>query len=278
MGFVNTPGSSKPTTFLKIITEKEKGTERVTGKFFESSQKQSDGQILKQVIKSPSGYPLPFYGYLTGITTKLDNKVTVNGKETNIPIVMLNLKDDDNERYVLSLNWTTTDGKINAITGTILNSLAGIEKFGLLKLSIFKTENDKGTNFNVSVKNDPNWVAGSKNYDVFNKDKEGNDPTKCLWKYNIADLPTVMVTKIVDGEEVEIKNKNYQQFYIDMINSINELVKNSPVTETTTTTQTTTTSTTMSDEEWEKQNAPKNTKKATSKPAIQSDDTDDLPF
>jgi hypothetical protein len=229
MGFpTNNTGSSKPTHYLKIKTLRKDPTDSkspIIGKCFTKSTTGED-------MVSQKGYPLPFYGYLTNIQPNLDNVIKGKNGEADKPVPMINFwfKDDADENYCLSVNWTSDGGKINLITNNLLNSFAGIEKFGYLQLRIFESKNTRDgkeyTNFNISVKNDPNWVAGSENYGVFKKNEDGTDPTKASWKYQFTDIPLTEVKKVVDGDEVIINNtKKHQKFFLDIVEEVVPIIK-----------------------------------------------------
>jgi hypothetical protein len=228
MGFpTNNVGTSKPTHYLKIKTLRKDNNPDgpIIGKCFTNTTTGQD-------MITGKGYPLPFYGYLTDIKPNLDNIIKGKNGEADKPVPMINFwfKDDADENYCLSLNWTSEGGKINLITNNLLNSIAGIEKFGYLKLTIFSSTNTKDdktyTNFNISVKNDPNWVAGSENYDVFKKSDDGNDPTKASWKFEFKEIPLTEVTKVIDGEEVVINNtKKHQKFFLDIVDAALPIIK-----------------------------------------------------
>lgn len=222
MGFQsNQSGNNKPLKFLKIKSIKD-NKDVIINKCFELSEKNCEPRNML----SPSNYPIPFYGYLTNIEVKTDNKVMVQGQERNIPIIKLFLQDDDNERYILTLNWASDKGKINTIVSTILNSLSSVQKFGLLKLSIFESKNGDVSNFNISVKNDANWNPSKPNFDVFKKQADGSDPTKCTWKFDVKDLVPHEVKKNVEGEEVLINNvKKHWEFYTNLAKEITEKIK-----------------------------------------------------
>jgi hypothetical protein len=229
MGFAtNNTGSSKPTTYLKIKTLRKVQTDKdspIIGKCFTNSTTGED-------MVSAKGYPAPFYGYLTNIQPNLSNVIKGKGGQADKPVPMINFwfKDDSDENFCLSLNWTSDGGKINLIVNNLLNSLAGIENFGLLKLSIFSTTNTKDdktyTNFNISVKNDENWVAGSNNYDVFKKNEDGSDPTKASWKYDFKDIPAVEIEEEIKGKLRKVDNsEEHQQFFLDIVEAVVPKIK-----------------------------------------------------
>lgn len=221
MGF-ETQNTAKPVKWLKVISEKQGDT--ILGKFFQLTEKK-DGKYVPILMKNATNYPLPFHGYLLDI--KVDTEATYKdstGKIIPAPNVKFSFTDDDNENYILQLPFTNNEGRVNSMVSTMLNSLANIKTYGLIKLSIIKNESQKNgkteINFNLTLRHDKDWVSGSKDFFRFAAPKDGGeDKTKASWKYDFkTNVPPTMIKKMVDGEEVEIKNhKKHQQFYLDVI-------------------------------------------------------------
>ncbi len=227
MGFESSGNAaSTPTKWVKIESEKnEKG--KITAKYFAVNQK-VNGAYEKTLQKGPTGFPAPFYGYLTDIKKNLDNKMKVDGKEVPAPKLLFNFVDDENERYVLELPFTNDKGRVNSNVFSILNSLASIKKFGYLKVYLTNaTKEDGSINFTLNIRNDENWKAGSKAFERFKAPKEGVDATKVSWKYEYNKIPPVTVQADFKGKMKDVDNsEEHQQFFLDLIdNEISPLIK-----------------------------------------------------
>lgn len=286
MGFdsENQGGSGRPTKYLKIASEKD-DSNVVTGKFFSITEK-VDGNYVDTIMKNDYGYPLPFFGYLNDIKLELDNIIKKrNGEEIKAPKIKFNFIDDQGDRYILDLIFSSDKGNVNSNVSTLLNSLAGINKFGYIKLYISNSIDGKGVKqFNINLKNHPNWATSGKNLQDFLSPKDGSeDITRVSWKYKYDELPKIEVEKIVDGEKVKINNvKKHQQFFIDLINNdILPKVKEasnyntySAPTSSTPSSKPKSTYTTEEDDLDSQEELPT----SSSGPVSLSDDTDDLPF
>lgn len=219
MGFDNRTTPSKPTIFMKIKNESD-ASKTITGKFFSISKKE-DGKWIDELQKS-NGYPTPFYGMLKDIKLDLDKKIKrKDGIEVPLPTVKFYFQDETNQ-YVLDLPFTNDKGRVNNDVFNMLNSMASIEKFGMIKLFIHEVEKEGGRkDFSLIVRNDKDWNENS-DTSVFSapKDKTLADKTKVSWKYKYDDVPKHMIKIINDGTEFEAKNdKKHQQFFIDIVNN-----------------------------------------------------------
>lgn len=289
MGFdsENQSGSGRPAKYLKIYSEKD-ASKAVTGKFFSITEK-VDGQYVTSIMKNPSGYPLPFFGYLKDIKVDLDNVITkkATGEEIKAPNIKFTFNDDQGDKFILDLPFSNDKGNVSSNVSTILNSLAGITKFGYIKLYINSSVDKKGVKqFNVNLKNHTNWANSGKDLNDFLTPKDGGlDLTRVSWKYKFDELPKIEVEKVVDGETVKINNvKKHQEFFLTMINDmILPTLKESGNYDTYTTPRATTTiSSTYSsvdeDDDSEVATATKPSTIKTSSSSAISSDTDDLPF
>lgn len=237
MGFeTQNTNNSKPITYLSIVTEKEKDTEKTIGKFFRATKKVGD-KYESTILKNSYNYPLPFFGYITDVEFKLDNTFKQSdGKIIPSPKILIKFSDDQNDIYVLDLPFTNDKGRVSGNVVTLFNSLASIDKYGLLKVYITSTDaKDKVTgaltgakNYTINVRNDVNWNPDNADYKRFlaTEDKT-KDFTKVSWKYKFDEIPTLEVTKVVDGEKLQINNtKKHQQWFIDLItNEILPVIK-----------------------------------------------------
>jgi hypothetical protein len=268
MGFEtqNTNTSSKPVTYLNIVTEKE--GEKVIGKFFQASKK-VDGKYEKELLKNSYNYPLPFFGYLTGITPKLDNTFKQAGVDRPAPKIAFSFVDDKGDNYVLDIPFCNDKGRVSGFATTLLNSLASIKQFGLLKIYITSTDQkDKVTkqpipdlkNYTINVRNDVNWNPATADFKRFlapEKDAEGKnltpDTTKVSWKYDYKDITSYDFTENVRGKDMIILNvEEHQKWFVNLIeNEILPILKGAVYPEAKTVATTSTTGT--------KSNVPKST-------------------
>ena len=206
------------------------------GKFFRATKKVGD-KYESTILKNSYNYPLPFFGYITDVEFKLDNTFKQSdGKIIPSPKILIKFSDDQNDIYVLDLPFTNDKGRVSGNVVTLFNSLASIDKYGLLKVYITSTDaKDKVTgaltgakNYTINVRNDVNWNPDNADYKRFlaTEDKT-KDFTKVSWKYKFDEIPTLEVTKVVDGEKLQINNtKKHQQWFIDLItNEILPVIK-----------------------------------------------------
>jgi len=199
---------------------------KVTAKFFVVNKKNNNGQYEKIPMLETTGYPKPFFGFLTKITPILDNVITrTDGTRVPNPKVNFEFTDDSGEIFVLDLPFTSPDKRVSTYIFGFVNSLAWLaanDRLGYIKLYISQAVDKTDTKrFNLALRCTKTWYAGSKNFPIFNE-----DTTKVDWKYNAKDIPSFEVTKKVDGEMVTIDNRKKQQdFFLKEIELINEAIK-----------------------------------------------------
>jgi hypothetical protein len=226
MGFEST--NRKLKTYMGLSSTLDPNNAKaVTAKFFYINQKDSSGAYKQIKMVENNNYPKPFYGYLTNISVDMDNKVKRDGVEIPLPKVLFEFTDDGGEIYVFELPFlTSTDKRVHTNVFGIINSLAGLvnqDKLGYLKMYItFNSDKNGVKRFNLGLRNVKNWVAGTKNFASFD-----TDDSKVSWKYQNAEgIPSYVLKKVVDGEEVEIDNRKKQiEFFVKEIETINNYVK-----------------------------------------------------
>lgn len=232
MGFSSqSSGSYKPVHYFSIKNEMVEGSKtQVIGKFFAKTVKDSEtGKYSSIYMKNENGHPTPFIGKLSKVEPDYDFKITEksSGRIIPSPKVKFTFEDED-ANYVLDMKFCNDKGQVDSNLSTMLNSLASCKQIGTLKLSIVESEdkNDpKVKRHNLYVRNAVNYNGDDS---VFFAPKDGSlDTTKTTWMYDYAQIPKTTVTKIVDGDEVEINNvKAHQQFFKDLVNLISEKLKN----------------------------------------------------
>jgi hypothetical protein len=223
MGFET--NNRKSRTYMSLGSTKSNDN-KITAKFFVVNKKNNDGQYEKIPMVESTGYPKPFYGFLTRITPLLDNIITrSDGVKIPNPKVNFEFTDDSGEIFVLDLPFTSQDKRVSTYIFGFVNSLAWLaanDRLGYIKLyisqSVDKTETKR---FNLALRCSKTWYAGSKNFPIF-----GEDSTKVDWKYNTKDIPSFEVVKEIDGEKVTIDNRKKQQdFFLKEIDTINDAIR-----------------------------------------------------
>jgi hypothetical protein len=223
MGFET--NQRKNRTYMSLGSTKSNDN-KVTAKFFVVNKKNNNGQYEKIPMLETTGYPKPFFGFLTKITPILDNVITrTDGTRVPNPKVNFEFTDDSGEIFVLDLPFTSPDKRVSTYIFGFVNSLAWLaanNRLGYIKLYISQAVDKTDTKrFNLALRCTKTWYAGSKNFPIFNE-----DTTKVDWKYNAKDIPSFEVTKKVDGEMVTIDNRKKQQdFFLKEIELINEAIK-----------------------------------------------------
>jgi len=222
MGFEQT-SMNGPKTFIKIGSEKDNNGV-ITSKFFVATKKTINGYEETPMVDK-SGRPTPFFAYLTKIETKLDNIITKkDGNKIPSPKVLFEFTDDAGERFTLDVPFVNEKGRVSNYLFGFLNSLAGIVKFkefGYLNIYLAKSvdkNNSTITRYNLGVRNAVNWVAGSKNYGVFN-----TEDTKVDWGYKIPEIPSYE-TEAVNAKGKTVTGDNteeHQGFFLDIIKTVN---------------------------------------------------------
>jgi len=227
MGFEAT-SDYKKTTYIKVKSKYAVPDDRkspIIGKYFETSERTSDGTWVNKKLLDKNGNPLVLYAYLKEIKYKADNFIEVNGQKQPKPLVQFVLVDDADNNYQLDMDFITQKKSVQPMLFSILNSFYGHVKdnkpFGYLKFYFYVSDNEKDPkkkNIALYVRNAANWVANSKNYGVY---KEEN--TKFDWGYKITEIPKAFETD-EEGNEIN-KTKKQQTFFIEMINKINDYLK-----------------------------------------------------
>jgi hypothetical protein len=223
MGFET--NERKNRTYMSLGSTKSNDN-KVTAKFFVVNKKNNNGQYEKIPMLESTGYPKPFYGFLTKITPILDNVITrTDGTRVPNPKVNFEFTDDSGEIFVLDLPFTSPDKRVSTYIFGFVNSLAWLaanDRLGYIKLYISQSVDKTDTKrFNLALRCTKTWYAGSKNFPIFNE-----DTTKVDWKYNAKDIPSFEVVKEIDGEKVTIDNRKKQQdFFLKEIDFINEAIK-----------------------------------------------------
>lgn len=216
----------KPRTYMSIGSTKSNDN-KITSKFFVVTKKNNSGQYEKIPMVEQSGYPKPFYGYLTKITPNLDNIITkTDGSKVPSPKVNFEFTDDSGDIFILDLPFLSPDKRVSTYIFGFVNSLAWLaanDRLGYMKLYISQAADKNDIKrYNLSLRCSKTWLSGSKNFGIFIEDS-----TKVDWKYKAADIPSFEVQKKVDGEMVTIDNRKKQQdFFLKEIELINEAIKN----------------------------------------------------
>lgn len=214
---------SKPTTYIKIGTEKENDGKTIKNKFFAVTRKEDNKWVVDPKVDQ-NGFPTPLFAYLMNIQ-KRDRKMTVNGAEITSPEVTLDLMDDSGAKFQLAIPFTNQEGRVSNYLFGLLNSLASIKQFGYMKFYIVRQNdkvNDKLIRFNLLARNAVNWVAGSKDYGVFS-----TDSTKLNWEFETKDIPKYM-EEVLNGKGKSVKQFNleeHQEFFENIIISVSEMLK-----------------------------------------------------
>lgn len=236
MGFDTENMSSRKSVQYVSIGSKQNESKVTINRYFQIVEKnQSTGVYEKRPMLNEKGYPLPFFGYLTEIKLDLENTFKQQGKEFKLPKIYFSFVDDENKNYVLDSPFASDNGRVNPNIMTMLNSLASIEKFGYLKLYITKTERTDASgsfNFTLNVRNAVDWnpeLPKNQNYLRFltPQDKTKVDETKVKWKYEYKSIPPIEIEVDIQGKLKKVDNtEEHQQFFIDIVNEINEKLKN----------------------------------------------------
>jgi hypothetical protein len=177
-------------------------------------------------MKNPkTGYPTPFFAYLTKIVYKGDNVIKKSTGTIPAPKVIFEFVDDANERYALDVPFLNQNGRVSNYLFGFLNSLANIQKFGYLKVYIYKQVDEKNNivRYNLGLRNVLDWVAGSKNYASFE-----NKESMVNWKItDLNQIPKFEFEEERKGRTVKVNNTaEHQQFFIDLMEEINTVLEN----------------------------------------------------
>lgn len=242
MGFDTQNFDRSSVEYLSIGTTQD-DKKVITNRFFQVTRKnEATGKYDKIPQLVSDKYPAPFFGYLKEIKVNLENKMKIQGKDTVIPKISFQFIDDENKRFVLDSSLFTEVGRINSNMLTLLNSLASIEQFGYLKLYFTKTQRKDAEgvfNFTLNVRNAINWnpeLDKQVNYKRFltPKDPSITDETRVKWLYEYSQIPPLEVEEEVKGRKVKIVNiEEHQKFFLDIINGINEKIKDAQYNVTT---------------------------------------------
>jgi hypothetical protein len=224
MGFETT--TNKPKVYMSLGATKSNDN-KVISKFFVISKRNNQGQYEKVPMIDSNNYPKPFFGYLTKITSALDNVITKSdGGKIPQPKINFEFTDDSGEIYILGLPFITQEKKVSPYIFGFVNSLAWLSennKLGYIKLYVSQAaDKNEVKRFNLALRCATNWVSGSKNFGIFQEDS-----TKVNWKHDTKDIPSFEVQKKVDGEMVTIDNrKKQQEFFLNEIEIINKAISN----------------------------------------------------